>query len=424
MGALIAASIFAFGLAYLADRRRRVYADLGTIPAAAVYAGRNEVKGRAWHPDPTIAHHSRTPCIQWSYELEEQRKHTRTTDDGTETYYRWHTIETSSDDRPHLELVDESGTIRVILARASVSTRTIFSEQFRIEDDRGFFEKLFSPGRNHTGKYRHTETGIAVGDDIYVVGEASLRDDVIEPQIAHGSPFVVSTRSEDSHRGWLGLAGFACTAAGVGLALAAGRSSPDPDVGVIIAAIASGLAVVSVTLVSLYNRIQHQVQQAARAWSLIDIQLTRRHDLIPRLATVARAASDHERVVLESVMAARTSLHGEAPTAATIADADREAREQTTRLRRLLAVIEDHPTLGSDAAYLALQREIADAESRIAGTRVFYNDAVTLVRTQRSTFPGLLVARFADRRRFALFEADGFERTVPPVTIDFDGVSG
>lgn len=420
---LVVASVIAFGAAYFTDRRRRVYADLGTIPAAAVYAGRNEVKGRVWHPDPTLAHHSRTPCVLWVYELEEQREHTRRTKDGTETYRRWHTIETHSGGRPHFELVDDSGSVRVGLERASVDDHTLFSADFRAEDDRGFFEKMFSFGPNRTGKYRHHERGIAVGDDVYVVGEASLRDDVVEPQIVHGAPFIVSTRSEDSHRGWLGFATFALTAAGVGLALAAGRTSANPDVGVVVAVAASTAAIVVVSLISLYNRIQAQVQQAARAWSLIDVQLTRRHDLIPRLAAVARAASDHERVVLESVMTVRSSLTGEAPTAATVADADHEAREQTTRIRRLLAVIEQHPTLRADAAFRALQHEIADAEARIAGTRGFYNDAVTLVRTQRGTFPGLLVARWADRRRFALFEADGFERTVPPIRFDFDAIS-
>ena len=69
---------------------------------------------------------------------------------------------------------------------------------------------------------------------------------------------------------------------------------------------------------------------------------------------------------------------------------------------------------------LELQRQIADAENRIAHTREFYNDSVTLLRSQRQTFPGLLVARFADRRRFALFTAEGFDRTVPPIEFDWE----
>ena len=73
MGWLIATGIGLL-LAWLAERRRRVYADLETIPAAAVYAGRNEVKGRAWHARPTHAHETHLPCVWWRYTLEEERK--------------------------------------------------------------------------------------------------------------------------------------------------------------------------------------------------------------------------------------------------------------------------------------------------------------------------------------------------------------
>ena len=421
---ILGAAAFALLAAYLVDRRRRVYADLGTIPAGVVYAGRNEVKGRVWHPTPVRSHLTGTPCVRWSYELEEERRHTRQTKEGTETYRQWHTVETRDGGSAHFDLVDRSGSVRIVLAAASVTERRFHVEEFRAADDRGFLERLLSFGPNRTGRYRQTESGLAIGDAVYVVGEATLRDDVVEPQIAHGSPFVVSTRSEESHRSWLGAGTVVLIALGLALAYLAGSAASNPALARPTALGAAVVAVIAIGLVALYNRIQQQVQQAARAWSLIDIQLTRRHDLIPALATVARAASDHERVVLESVMETRSSLHGAPPTEATIADADREAREQTDRIRRLFAVIEDDPDLRSDTAFAELQRQIADAENRIAATREFYNDAVTMVRDQRSTFPGLLVARFADRRRFSLFEGKGFERTVPPIRFDFDDVSG
>ncbi len=420
--AILLATGFCLLLAGWADRRRRIYADLETIPAAAVYAGRNEVKGRAWHPDPTLSHESRTPCVEWVYELEEERKETSTDSEGNTTTRKvWKTIERQEGGRPHFELVDDSGSVRVQIEKATVSHRQLMSETFEVHDPRGFFEKMFSFGPDRTGRYRHTETGVAIGDDVFVSGEASLREDIVEPQIDHGRPFLVSTRSEDSHRSWLGFfTGFLLLIAVI-TAGYAGRATDESwgvpvFVGITIVLILCGL------LISLYNRLQHQVQSAARAWSLIDVQLARRHDLIPRLATVAKGLADHERVLLESLSIARTSLAGKPPTDETVARADHEAAEQTGRIRELLIVIEDYPELKADEAMLEVQRQIADAENRIAGTRGFYNDSVTLLRSQRQTFPGVLVARFADRRRFALFAAEGFDRTVP--TIEFDWTVG
>lgn len=407
-------------LAWWSDRRRRVYADLEAVPAAAVYAGRNEVKGRAWHPMPTTAHQSRIPCVVWRYELAEERKETKADSEGKKTTSKvWTTIDTKTGERPHFDLVDASGSVRITLERASVSHRQLLREEFEVPDPRSFFERLFDFGDNRTGRYRHTETGIAIGDDVFVSGEASLRGDIIEPHIDHGKPFVVSTRSEDSHRSWLGFVTIALLVIAVLTGGLAGRSIDGGwglpvFVGTTLALIGSGL------LISLYNRLQGQVQSAARAWSLIDVQLARRHDLIPQLATVAEGLADHERSVFETTAKQRSSLAGQAPTEETVAWADREAAEQTDRLRQLLVVIEDHPELKADEAMLELQRQIADAENRIAHTREFYNDSVTLLRSQRQTFPGLLVARIADRRRFALFTADGFERTVPEIEFDWD----
>ncbi|MEM8705780.1 MAG: LemA family protein [Actinomycetota bacterium] len=418
MGWFVATAI-ALLLAWWLDRRRRVYADLETIPAAAVYAGRNEVKGRAWAPEPTISHETRTPCVTWVFTLEEERRKTRTNGEGkTETYTEWDTIEEHEHELPHFDLVDDTGSVRIVPDRAAVSMRQFMSDTFRVDDPRGFFEKLVDFRDNRTGRYRKTERGIAIGDDLFVSGEASLRDDVVEPQIDGGTPYVISTRSEDSHRSWTGFGTVLFVILAVVTAAAGGnRLAGATGLGLAVAGVA--VLVLSGVLISLYNRLTHQVQSAARAWSLIDVQLARRHDLIPNLAAVARAATDHERVLLESLALARTSLAGTAPTDETITQADHEAAEQTDRIRQLLAVIEGYPDLETSDNLAQVQHEIADAENRIAGTREFYNDSVTLLRNQRQTFPGVLVARFADRRRFVLFQADGFERTVPPIEFDW-----
>jgi LemA protein len=79
----------------------------------------------------------------------------------------------------------------------------------------------------------------------------------------------------------------------------------------------------------------------------------------------------------------------------------------------VLGVAEDYPELTADQSFLNLQRQLADTEARIAGSRTFHNDTVTLLRSLSGRFPGLLVARFVPNTRADLDAAKGFERTVP-----------
>lgn len=417
----------AFVIAWLFDRRRRVYADLGTTPAAAVYAGRNEVKGRAWHAHPLRSHVTGTPSVTWSYTLEEEREHTRTvtetdsegrTTTRTETYTEWHQIDSLSGAHSGVHVVDDSGSVEVLLGPASVISRTFLRETFREEEQRSLLERLVRLD-DRTGKYRRTETGIAVGDELYVVGEASFPGDASVPRLDHGTPFIVSTRPEESHRRRVGFAVPVFLLLGAALALwgAAGFDSPAavPVTGALLVVL-----FVATATVIVFNQLEAHVERAARAWSLIDVQLARRRDLIPALEAVTKAAMSHEQVAQEAVAVARSTVIGDAPDADAVARADAAVEEQTTRLRGLVALIEAHPELQADASATRLQAELADTENRIAGTRTFYNETVTLLRDKRRTFPGILVARFADPRRFTLFDAEGFERTVPEIRHEFD----
>ena len=235
--AALAVGIAAAIGAWLVDRRRRTYTDLPTTPAAAVFAGRNEVEGRAWAPEPLTAHRTSTLSIWWHYRLEEERTHTRTvtrTDsDGhshshTETYEQWHEVDEKGDALATFEVVDDTGSVPVRLAGAHVEPRELHQEVFRPEDDRGFLGKLFD---NRTGRYRETETAIAVGDRLFVAGDAVLDEATATPVIA-GQP-LVSTRSEESHTGWLGagavvLTLIATAGSAAGVALLVARGDPGP----------------------------------------------------------------------------------------------------------------------------------------------------------------------------------------------------
>lgn len=406
--------------AWLVDRRRRTYTDLATTPAAALFAGRNELKGRAWVPEPLVSFRTKTQSVWWSYELEEERRHTRTvttrdsngnTSTRTETYYQFHTIDTKSDRVGSIDVVDSTGPARVHLPNAKIVPRRALRDEFKDDGrlgERGFLKKMFD---NRTGKYRETEDVIAVGDVLFVTGEAVLDERRGVPELRAE---LVSTRSEESHTGNLGsavlalvLLSFAALAWGL-----ANLVSPTGLTG-LSAAVAFGVPTLLLLLALLgttYNRLKLMDESLDRAWSLIDVQLQRRHDLIPHLANVVRAHATHERELFETIAAGRL--------AAGKHDADAlktAAVNQTVALREIVARAEAQPGRTADESYLKLQRELADTETRIAGSRTFYNDTLTILRNQAGSFPQLLVARFLHVGRHEHLAADGFERTVPTI---------
>jgi hypothetical protein len=416
-------------LAWLVDRRRRAYADLATTPAAAVFAGRNEVKGRAWTAQPLTSHRSGTPSVWWSYRLEEERRHTRTvtTTDSqgrsqtrTETYHQWHVIDRKSEELAWCEVVDETGSVPVRLDSARVEARSVFDDTFRSGEGRGILESLFS---NRTGRYREFEDAVAVGDQLFVVGEAELDEATGIPVLQRD--VLVTTRSEESRTRWLGVGVGALLVLAVAGIVGGGALVTSPDEPERPTAWLPGLAASLVVLtaagsVTLYNRLRLLAESAERAWTLVDVQLQRRHDLIPALARTVAAHAAHEASVLEQAAAGRAGAEVRDPAGARGAtELGGDAVEQTARLRHILGVAEAHPVLTADTSFLELQRTLADTESRIAGSRTFYNDTLLLLRNQMTRFPGVLVAsrlRLAHRDPIG---AEGFERTVPAVERTF-----
>jgi hypothetical protein len=415
-------------LAWLVDRHRRAYTDLATTPAAAVFAGRNEVKGRAWTATPLLSYRTQTPCVWWSYLLEEERRHTRivTSTDSqgrtttrTETYNQWHEIDRRDDRLAGFEVVDDTGSVPVALHEAKVVPARILHERFRHGDSPGFFESLFAPSSGATGWYRETEHVLALGDDLFVAGEAYL-DEVSCVPVLRGR-LLVSVRSEESHRQGLGagVALLLVLAMGMltfGLAMAVTPDEPGQPRSIAVGVIVSLTLLAIAWVVTLFNRLQLLIESVSRAWTLIDVQLQRRHDLIPPLARVVAAHAAHEQRVLTQVAAARGWQAGQASQPAQLAG---EAASQTAALNQIVAVAEAHPELGADASFVELQHALADAEARIAASRTFFNDTVLLLHDRSRTFPGVLFAHWLQLPYHETISAQGFERTVPAVEHTF-----
>jgi LemA protein len=176
--------------------------------------------------------------------------------------------------------------------------------------------------------------------------------------------------------------------------------------------------------VSVYNGLITLRNRFTNAYSQIDVQLKRRHDLIPNLVEAARAYLSHESKTLEAVIAAR----GSAVSAGTRAAADptdpAAMRAMLTAegqlgagLGRLLAVSENYPQLKADASIKQLTEELASTENRIAFARQAYNDAVMVYNTGREQMPASVIAGMANFRPAVPYEIeDASHREAPKVS--------
>ena len=173
------------------------------------------------------------------------------------------------------------------------------------------------------------------------------------------------------------------------------------------------IALLVIYAVVTYNSIVRLRNQCEEAFSDIDVQLKRRHDLIPNLVETVKGYAAHERQVFENVTAARS-----AATAAHGPEAQAQAENQLTgALRQLFAVAEAYPDLKANQNFLELQNELTDTEDKIQASRRFYNMTVRDLNTKIQQFPSSAVARFANANEREFFELDDpAERAVPTVS--------
>lgn len=152
-------------------------------------------------------------------------------------------------------------------------------------------------------------------------------------------------------------------------------------------------------IVVVFNDLVTARNQVRTAWSDIDVQLTRRHDLVPQLIAAVQGYADYERATLTTV----TELRTRAMAAASLSDKAQLEGELAQQVNRILALQERYPDLKASASFLALQRDLVDVEDHLQYARRFYNGAVRELNNRIETFPGLLVARPLDFTPAAFF---------------------
>ncbi|MEP7762672.1 LemA family protein [Sanguibacter sp. 25GB23B1] len=187
------------------------------------------------------------------------------------------------------------------------------------------------------------------------------------------------------------------------------------DIGLIGIVVVALVVIVLVWAVATYNgfvRLRNLVQEA---WRQIDVELHRRHDLIPNLIETVKGYAAHERGVFEAVTQARTAAiqPGSSP-----AQQAAQENDLTRALGRLFAVAEAYPQLRAVESFAQLQQELTNTEDRIAAGRRFYNANVRELNTKVESFPSNVVARIFHFTRAEYFEVvDPAVRTTPVVDL-------
>ncbi|MBT8123415.1 MAG: LemA family protein [Gammaproteobacteria bacterium] len=163
--------------------------------------------------------------------------------------------------------------------------------------------------------------------------------------------------------------------------------------------------IVAITLVwgvQIYNKLVHDRNTSLAAWSDIDVQLKRRHDLIPKLIDAVKQYASYESSLLESV----TSLRSQAKAIEKISERENVERELQTQVHKLIAVAEDYPELKANQNFLELQKDISNVENDIQYARRYYNGAVRNINTRIDSFPDLVIARFLNYKYHEYFQLD------------------
>ena len=182
----------------------------------------------------------------------------------------------------------------------------------------------------------------------------------------------------------------------------------------IIVAVFIGLIVLAVLFViGIYNSLVRLRNQVDNAWSQIDVQLKRRHDLIPNLVETAKGYMHHERETFEAITQARSQAMG----AKTVTDSAKAEGALGDALSKFMLVVENYPELKANQNFLAVQEELTSTENKISFARQSYNDQVLFYNNKTQMFPSNIVAGMFSFSKRDFFELESAaEREVPKVS--------
>ena len=173
------------------------------------------------------------------------------------------------------------------------------------------------------------------------------------------------------------------------------------------------LVVLVMWIIAMYNGLVRLRNQVRNAWSQIDVQLKRRHDLIPNLVETAKGYMKHERETLEEITKARAA----AMDAKSVGETAKAEGQLQGALSKFYLVVENYPDLKANQNFLSLQEELTSTENKVGFSRQFYNDQVMQYNNRIESVPTNIVANLFRFEKSEFFELESpAERAVPKVS--------
>jgi LemA protein len=172
------------------------------------------------------------------------------------------------------------------------------------------------------------------------------------------------------------------------------------------------IVIIVINFISIYNSLVRLKNQIKNAWSQIDVQLKRRHDLIPNLIETVKGYMTHERETLENI----TNARSKAMSAGSVSEKSAAEGALSQAIGKFYAVAEGYPDLKANQNFLSLQEELTSTENRIAFARQSYNDQVLFYNNKIQMFPSNIIAGMFNFTQEDYFQIeDKAQREVPKV---------
>lgn len=183
-------------------------------------------------------------------------------------------------------------------------------------------------------------------------------------------------------------------------------------IGVALIVIVVLVLILAFAVIGMYNSLVRLRNQVKNAWSQIDVQLKRRHDLIPNLVETAKGYMQHERETFEAITEARSKAMG----AGSVGEASQAESKLTDALSKFMLVVENYPDLKANQNFLSLQETLTSTENKIAFARQAYNDSVLFFNNKIEQFPSNVIAGMFNFSKSDFFEVQTeAEREAPKV---------
>lgn len=399
--------------------KRRAVVDIPISKTHGVFIGEVALKGEARTRSPLTSYLTESECVYYSWSITESWRRESweyyTDSEGKRQRRRkvetgWETV-ASECGRQWFELHDEHGSIFVDPAQSDITGMVVMDTTIGPSHTMYYGKGPSSSVSNSTHRRCFTERIIPRNQEVYVYGYACLPEDADRPVIAHSPDATMylitcSDKKDVAFNfgcGFVGMLIFGGLVAGLPLfiSLYNGFTLEECPAGKLFlgfyltVSVICWFYVVYTSLIMVKNRV-------AQGLSNLDVELKRRHDLIPNLVRAVSGMKDHELGTQTLLAELRAEHYHSGDVQRELGDGESAGMAVHPLTPALMAVVERYPELTANDNFVRLQRELQNTENRIALARAYYNDIATNYNTRLEVFPDALVAVLCRLKKYRL----------------------